>query len=86
MNFELSKHAREEMTRRDIPLQTVESVLSSPQQVVLDSTGKRVYQSKVELEAGKTYLIRVVTNEEGDVPVVITAYRTSKIEKYWRKP
>jgi hypothetical protein len=86
MNFELSKHAREEMTRRDIPLQTVESVLSSPQQVVLDSTGKRVYQSKVELEAGKTYLIRVVMNEKSDVPVVVTVYRTSKIEKYWRKP
>ena len=85
MNYRLSQHATEEMTRRDIPAQTVESILNSPQQVVPDATGKRIYQSKVKFEAGKTYLVRVVTNEEGDVPVVITVYRTSKVDKYWRK-
>ena len=86
MNYRLSSHAREEMARRDIPVQTVESILNSPQQVVLDAAGKRVYQSKVDFEPGKTYLVRVVMNEESDMPVVVTVYRTSKVEKYWRKP
>ena len=85
MNYRLSKHAREEIARRDIPVQTVESILDKPQQVVLDATGKRVYQSKVDFHAGKTYLVRVVVNEEGDVPLVVTVYRTSKVDKYWRK-
>jgi hypothetical protein len=85
MNYRFSKHAREEMVRRDIPTQTVESILKNPQQVVSDATGKRVFQSKIDFEAGKTYLVRVVMNEESDVPVVVTVYRTSKAEKYWRK-
>ena len=56
MNYRLSRHASEEIVRRDIPIQTVESILDKPQQVVLDATGKRVYQSKVDFPAGKTYL------------------------------
>jgi len=56
MNYKLSEHAREEIARRDISIQTVESILDKPQQVVFDATGKRVYQSKVDFPAGKTYL------------------------------
>jgi hypothetical protein len=84
MNYRLSKHAREEMGRRDIPAQTVESILNNPEQIVLDASGKRVYQSKVDFGSGKAYLVRVVVNEQGDVPLVVTAYRTSRIDKYWR--
>jgi hypothetical protein len=85
MNYRLSKHAREEMARRDISVQTVESILNSPKQIVLDASGNRVYQSKVDFEPGKSYLVRVVVNEEGDMPLVVTVYRTSRIEKYWRE-
>ena len=85
MNYRLSKHAREEMARRDIPVQTVESILNSPEQIVLDASGKRGYQSKVDFEPGKAYLVRVVVSEEGDVPLVVTVHRTSRIEKYWRE-
>ena len=34
-------------------------------------------------EDGKIYLLRVVVTEDEQPPVIITAYRTSKIEKYW---
>jgi len=34
-------------------------------------------------EDGKMYLLRVVVDEDEQPPVIITAYRTSKIEKYW---
>lgn len=73
------------MARRDISFQTVESILNSPKQIVLDASGNRVYQSKVDFEPGKSYLVRVVVNEEGDMPLVVTVYRTSRIEKYWRE-
>jgi hypothetical protein len=39
----------------------------------------------VEIGA-KRYLLRVMVNETVNPPVVVTAYRTSKITKYWRKP
>jgi hypothetical protein len=29
------------------------------------------------------YLLRVVVDEDEHPPVIVTAYRTSKIEKYW---
>jgi len=85
MNFRISGHAREEMEPRSIPLEMVESILTGPQQVVDGPLGKKVYQSKVEFPQGKTYLVRVVISEAADLPVVVTVYRTSKVEKYWRK-
>jgi hypothetical protein len=85
MNYRISRHAREEMERRGIPLEILESVLEKPQQVVNDPAGKKIYQSKVDFKQGKIYLVRVVTVEEAGVPIVVTVYRTSKVEKYWRK-
>jgi hypothetical protein len=52
--------------------------------VVNDPAGNRVYQSKVDFKEGKVYLVRVVTAEKGGIPVVVTVYRTSKMDKYWR--
>lgn len=34
------------------------------------------------LENNKTYLIRVFVNEAKTPPLIITAYKTSKIQKY----
>lgn len=70
----------------ELTIKVVESILNSPQQVVSDATGQKVFQSKIDFEPGKTYLVRVVMNEKSEVPVVVTVYRTSKVEKYWRKP
>jgi hypothetical protein len=36
----------------------------------------------VDLGHGKIYLLRVVVAEDEDPAVVVTVYRTSKIEKY----
>jgi hypothetical protein len=46
---------------------------------------KKVYQSRIEFREGKTFLVRVFIAEGGDIPVVITVYGTSRIEKYWKK-
>ena len=39
----------------------------------------------MRFEDGKLYLLRVVVAGDEEPPLVITAYRTSKIEKYWRR-
>jgi len=78
-----SDHARLEIDRRGIPAKVVEQVLSNPEQVVPEHGGLTARQSRVELD-GKQYLVRVIVGEQPDAVVVVTAYRTSKIGKYWR--
>jgi len=85
MKYRISRHAKEEMERRGIPLKILDSILKDPQQVVNDPAGNRVYQSKVDFNEGKIYLVRVVTTEEAGILVVVTVYRTSKTQKYWRQ-
>ena len=85
MEFRLSSHAEWEMTRRRIPLVLVQAVMDRPEQRLADetSTGRWIHQSRLRFEDGKMYLLRVVVVEDEHPPVIITAYRTSKIEKYW---
>jgi hypothetical protein len=61
------------------------SVLDSPQQILLEREGRKVYQSKLEFGNGKIFLLRVILADDVEPKVVITVYRTSKIEKYWSK-
>ena len=84
MNFYFSKHALEELERRNIPKMLVERVLASPEQKhpVLDDI--TCYQSRVEI-SGKPYLLRVLVNETVNPSVVVTVFRTSKVRKYWRE-
>ena len=78
-----SDHARLEIVRRDIPFEVVEQVLSSPEQSVPERGGLVARLSRVELE-GRQYLVRVIVAEQPDASVVVTAYRTSRVGKYWR--
>lgn len=73
------------MERRRIPDVMVDAVLNGPEQRMLDEShaGRWIYQSRMRFDDGKLYLLRVVVTEE-EPQTVITAYRTSKIEKYWR--
>ena len=85
MDFRLSRHAEWEMTRRSIPLMLVQDVMNHPEQRLVDEsrTGRWIYQSRLAFEDGKIYLVRVVVDEDEEPPAIVTAYRTSKIEKYW---
>ena len=56
-----------------------------PAQVLSSSSGRQVRQSLIqESPDSRPMLVRVVVIEEGDTLVVITAYRTSRIAKYWQ--
>ena len=47
--------------------------------------GRAVYQAKCDMgEPPKTYILRVFVDIDRKPPYVVTVYRTSKIEKYWR--
>ena len=85
MDFRLSRHAEWEMARRGIPLALVQAVMGNPEQRVVDESrpGRWIRQSRLQFEGGRMYLLRVVVDEDERPPVIVTAYRTSKIEKYW---
>lgn len=83
MKPELSKHVQEEMARRGIPLGVIESVLAAPTQKVPEHGNVVCYQSKVDINQ-KLYLVRVMVNEMATPAKVVTVYRTSKINKYWK--
>ena len=44
----------------------------------------KAYQSIMDFGTGKDYLVRVIVDDTVVPGKVITVYRTSKIDKYWR--
>ena len=60
------------------------TVLDAPHQIVQGIGRRKVFQSQMAI-SNKVYLIRVVVDPSESPAVIVTAYRTSKIEKYWRK-
>lgn len=86
MRYRLSDHAPPQLQRRRIPLAQLESVLNNPQQVVPEQGGRQVYQSQVDREDGKMALLRAIVVDDVDPAVVVTVYRTKRIQKYWRQP
>lgn len=58
MSFIFSKHALEQMELRSISKNTVEKILSNPEQI-REEHGRKVYQSIVE---DGRYLIRIFVN------------------------
>ena len=83
--FVFTDHALSEMTRRQITEKDVKKVLAKPEQTEMVREGRAVYQSRLEMDnPPKTYLLRVFVDIDPKPPYVVTVYRTSKIEKYWR--
>jgi len=83
--FVFTDHALTEMVRREIGQDDVRAVLAEPEQTEMVREGRAVYQAKREMnEPSKTFLLRVFVDIDRKPPYVVTVYRTSKIEKYWR--
>ena len=84
-DYVITPHAAFEMERRGLSEQIVRAVLSAPEQRLEVRRGRVVLQSRVSLgEPARTYLIRVIVEIDRQPAEVVTAYRTSKISKYWR--
>lgn len=82
--FQLSKHAEWEIVRRQIPRAWVEATLNGPKQKIPQPDGTEIWQAPFDGADGRNYLLRIVVALDKNPPVVVTAYRTTKIERYWR--
>ena len=84
-NAVFSDHALSQMVRRGIDRKIAEDVLEGPQQVLEVRPGRVVLQSRFVVE-GKEQLFRVFVDVDEIPKRVVTVYRTTKIDKYWREP
>jgi hypothetical protein len=76
--------AHKKMTQRGIPETWVREVLAAPEQVVEGHGGRQVAHKRMTV-ADKERLLRVVYEETETTLVVVTAYLTSAIARYWRE-
>jgi len=80
VEFIFSNHALEQIKRRNISVKTIEFILENPDRTAIQAN-TMVYQAIIQ-ENNKNYMIRIFVNRMVDPAVVITAYKTSKIDKY----
>ncbi len=80
----IGSHARWEMRRRGISPGEVLRMIRHPGQVLPARKGRRVFQGLLG-RAGRL-LLRVIVREDAMAYYVVTAYKTSKVKKYWRSP
>jgi hypothetical protein len=82
-DYILTDHAVRELRRRGLDKQDIDGVLKNPGQQLNLRPGRVVLQSKTQ-DGGTEYLLRVFVDIDRNPAEVVTAYRTSKIAKYWR--
>ena len=84
-DYVLTPHASREIARRGLSLATIQTVLTAPEQRIELRPGRVVLQSRMADASGRTFLLRAVVDIERRPAEVVTAYRTSKVVKYWRQ-
>jgi hypothetical protein len=83
-SYVLTPHALFEMGQRGVLESVVNQVLTAPEQRISVRPARDVLPSRVSFPEG-TYLVRVFVDVDCTPAEVVTAYRTSKIGKYWEK-
>jgi hypothetical protein len=83
VKFALTDHAKEQIRARRISMRWVKQVMIAPQQVVAATEGAKAYQSQFPVRHGKI-LLRLIVIERKSINIVKTAYKTTRIAKYWR--
>lgn len=85
-SFIIKDHALFQIGRRGITEEKVRDVLTEPGQIQEVRPGRWVYQ--VRHHAGdppREFVLRVLVDLDRKPPEVVTAYRSSKVNKYWRE-
>ncbi len=80
MNIIFSRHALEQARIRNITEKSIQEVVEKPEKIIDYDECIKIYQSLKKLD--KPYLLRVFINTCKEPFVIITVYKTSKIEKY----
>jgi hypothetical protein len=80
-----TEHALFQMHRRGISEKDVKEIIKNPEQIEEIRPGRIVMQSRILTGKPKMkFLVRVFVDLSEDTIKIVTVYRTSKIDKYWR--
>ncbi|HET6465884.1 MAG TPA: DUF4258 domain-containing protein [Nitrospiria bacterium] len=82
--IEIIPLAKKKMGRRSVSDEGVDETLNSPEQVVEGYGGRKVAHRRYKVR-GKDRLLRVVFEETPEKYIVITAYLTSAVKRYWKE-
>ena len=84
MDIIFSKHAQEQMVRRNIDYENVFLTITQPDQIIVDDKDSMIviYQSLIKEDVGM-FLLRVFVNRFQQPNVIVTLYKTTKISKYY---
>lgn len=84
-SLRISEHATLAIIARDLPIDDVLRAATEPDAEAPARFGRRVRIRRYEDPVlGRTMLMRVFIETSGGVTTIVTAYRTSKIQKYLR--
>ena len=85
-DYVFNPHALLEMAHRGLNEGTIRGILDKPEQRSEVRPGRDVVQSQVRMGTPeRSYLVRVFVDVDRTPAEVVTAYRTSRIAKYWRE-
>jgi hypothetical protein len=82
--IEIIPIARKKLERRRIPEGWIVETVNHPSQVVEGYGGRKVAHRKYIVENNE-YLLRVVYEDKEETNVVLTAYLTSQMDRYWKE-
>ncbi len=78
-------HAMQSLDARDIALEEVERAIRAPEAVVSGHDQRQVYMRRYHDKLlGQEMLLRVVVEETAELVFVVTVYKTSRIDRYWK--
>jgi hypothetical protein len=76
-------HAEHQINRRGISAKDVHAVLDNPDSIEVLREGRVVVQGFVMSEIPRrSAFLRIFVDVDRNPPVIVTAYKTSKLEKY----
>ena len=81
MEIEFFKHALRQMEARSISKEIILSVIQLPDHIVKQDQSTTIFTRLID-DLEKRYLYRVFVNTAKNPQLIITAYKTSKIDKY----
>lgn len=78
--------AHEKISARGLSLEDIIQTCLYPEQTSSGKKGRRIAQRKfLNAMNNKQYIVRVIFEEGVDEIKIVTAYKTSKIKKYWKE-
>jgi hypothetical protein len=82
-----SAHALQTLVDREIDREVADATLATPELAVSDESGRRILMRQYFDEPlQREMLLRVVIEDTASEIVVVTLYKTSRIETYLRGP